>query len=112
MTLYLKDANITGLEFSPLGPDDIRSFSVMEITSAKLYDNQTPAEGGLRDPRMGITSRSGRCATCQQTWKACPGHFGHLELATPMYHAGWVHLLIRQLKNHCLKCFAVLQISN
>lgn len=109
MTLYLKDANITGLEFSPLGPDDIRSFSVMEITSAKLYDNQTPAEGGLRDPRMGITSRSGRCATCQQTWKACPGHFGHLELATPMYHAGWVHLLIRQLKNHCLKCFAVLQ---
>ena len=100
-----KAANITGLAFEPWSSDAIRSFSVCEITSAKLYDNQEPSEGGLRDVRMGITSRKGQCKTCMQTWKYCPGHFGHLELAIPVYHAGWVHLIIKALKSVCLNCF-------
>ena len=100
-----KAANITGLSFEPWGADAIRSFSVVEITNAKLYDNQEPSEGGLRDVRMGITSRKGHCTTCMQTWKYCPGHFGHLELAIPVYHAGWVHLIIKALKSVCLNCF-------
>lgn len=109
MSIYFKDANITGLTFEPWSAQNIRDFSVVEVNNVKLYDNQTPAENGLRDPKMGITSRKGVCATCHQTWKACPGHFGHMELATPMYHAGWVHLLSKALKRHCLKCFHVLE---
>ena len=27
-----------------------------------------------------------RCATCQQGYMACPGHFGHIELAVPVYN--------------------------
>ena len=103
--LYLKEANITGLQFEPWTAEQIRKFSVVEITNPKLYDNQTPSDGGLRDERMGITSRKGQCKTCNQIWKYCPGHFGHLELATPLYHPGWVHLLIKTLKSVCLKCW-------
>ena len=64
MVTYFKDANITGLEFEPWSAEDIRNFSVVEINNPKLYDNQTPSDGGLRDVRMGITSRKGQCKTC------------------------------------------------
>ena len=55
MVLFFKDANITGLNFEPWSAKDIRNFSVVEINNPKLYDNQTPSVGGLRDERMGIT---------------------------------------------------------
>ena len=108
MVTFFKHANITGLDFEPWSADDIRSFSVVEINNPKLYDNQQPAKGGLRDQRLGITARKGTCATCSQTWKHCPGHFGHLELATEIYHPGWINSLITTFKKHCLKCFCVL----
>lgn len=109
--LYLKGANITGLQFEPWTADQIRSFSVVKITNPKLYDNQNPSDGGLRDVRMGITSRKGQCTTCNQIWKYCPGHFGHLDLATPLYHPGWVQLLMKALKSVCLKCWEKLEKS-
>jgi len=105
MVTFFRDANITGLSFEPWSADAIRNFSVVEIVNPKLYDNQQPSEGGLRDPKMGITARKGTCPTCTQTWKMCPGHFGHLELATPLYHPGWVNLLLKALKSVCLNCF-------
>ena len=42
--LYLKEANITGLQFEPWTAEQIRKFSVVEITNPKLYDNQTPSD--------------------------------------------------------------------
>jgi DNA-directed RNA polymerase beta' subunit len=109
--LYLKGANITGLQFEPWTADQIRSFSAVKITNPKLYDNEKPSDGGLRDVRMGITSRKGQCTTCNQIWKYCPGHFGHLDLATPLYHPGWVQLLMKALKSVCLKCWEKLEKS-
>ena len=104
--MFLKSANVTGLNFEPWDADSIRKTSVVEINNPILYKNQEVAKGGLRDPMMGITSRKGHCVCCQQNWFKCPGHFGHMELATPMYHAGWVQNIIKVLKSTCLHCYA------
>ena len=62
----------------------VHAWSVVEITSGKLYEKDgKPTPGGLRDARLG-TSRRGRCVTCGEGWEKCPGHFGHLELAEPV----------------------------
>lgn len=28
------------------------------------------------------------CATCGENMSECPGHFGHIELAVPVFHIG------------------------
>lgn len=40
------------------------------------------------DPRMGTIDRNFKCQTCGEGMAECPGHFGHIELARPMFHPG------------------------
>ncbi|KAG1848807.1 hypothetical protein C8R48DRAFT_813042 [Suillus tomentosus] len=41
-----------------------------------------PKMGGLMDPRMGTIDRNVKCQTCGEGMSECPGHFGHIELAS------------------------------
>jgi DNA-directed RNA polymerase II subunit RPB1 len=36
------------------------------------------------------------CATCKEDIQVCPGHFGHIELATPVFHVGTCSALFLQ----------------
>lgn len=47
-----------------------------------------PKTGGLMDPRMGTIDRNFKCQTCGEGMSECPGHFGHIELARPVFHPG------------------------
>jgi DNA-directed RNA polymerase II subunit RPB1 len=40
------------------------------------------------DPKLGSIERAFKCATCDEGMSECPGHFGHIELATPVFHVG------------------------
>lgn len=40
------------------------------------------------DPRMGTIDRNFKCQTCGEGMSECPGHFGHIELALPVFHPG------------------------
>jgi len=44
-----------------------------------------PKMGGLMDPRMGTIDRNFKCQTCGEGMSECPGHFGHIELARPVF---------------------------
>lgn len=37
---------------------------------------------------MGSIDRAFQCASCFENMQECPGHFGHIELATPVFHVG------------------------
>ena len=52
-----------------------------------------PKLGGLMDPRMGTIDRNFKCQTCGESMSECPGHFGHIELARPVFHPGAWHML-------------------
>ncbi len=54
-----------------------------------------PKEGGLLDLRLGTTERGLNCATCGCSELYCPGHFGHIELAKPVYHIGFMPFLLK-----------------
>src|ERR1700722_17265531 len=64
--------------------------SVAKIEHAELIDEGTkrPKIGGLHDPRMGTINRNYKCQTCSEGMAECPGHFGHIELAKPVYLNG------------------------
>ncbi len=95
---------IKGIQFSILGPDDIRNGSVVEITQPDTYDGTEPKVGGLFDPRMGVIEDGRICASCENRAELCPGHFGHIELALPVYNIQYIDTIIKILRCVCFRC--------
>ena len=81
---------IQEIQFGLLSPEEIKNMSVAKIEYPETMDeqNQRPREMGLADPRLGTIDRSIKCATCDENMSECPGHFGHIELAVPVFHVG------------------------
>ncbi len=102
-------SKITGLEFGILSPKLIQKMSVVSITSSELYDiDGFPVDGGLSDLRLGVTDPGLLCKTCGNTIKDCPGHFGHVELARPVFNLKTVPYVYNLVNATCNSCGRIL----
>ena len=99
---------VIGVQFSIMSPDEIRKRSVVEVTRHETYDKDTPIVKGLFDIRMGTTEMNKLCGTCCQSNINCPGHFGHMELAKPIFHFQFIQIIQKLLKCVCLRCSKLL----
>ncbi len=109
MALIEEEKVIKGIKFGILSPDTIRKMSVTAIITADTYDEDgLPIEGGLMDPRLGVIEPGQRCPVCGNTMGSCPGHFGHIELARPVIHVGFVKHIHTILRATCRKCGRIL----
>lgn len=105
---YDNDINlITGIQFCLLSPENIRKQSVVEVVSHEIYNGTEPVKGGVLDMRMGTIDNSRRCPTCGQRNVMCPGHFGHVELARPMFYMQFINTIKQLLKSVCFKCGSI-----
>ncbi len=96
---------IGGIKFGILSPEMIRKMSVTAIVTSEVYDeNGMPVDGGVMDRRLGVIEPGQRCATCGNTLARCPGHYGHLELARPVIHIGFVRHIYDLLRATCRRC--------
>lgn len=95
---------VKGVQFGIMSPDMIRKGSVVEITQPDTYDGTEPKIGGLFDPRMGVIEEGRICATCENRAELCPGHFGHIELALPVYNIQFIDTIIKVLRCVCFRC--------
>jgi DNA-directed RNA polymerase II subunit RPB1 len=100
--------NVIGVQFSIMSPKEIRERSVVEVTKHETYDKDIPIIKGLFDIRMGTTDMDKICGTCGQGNINCPGHFGHIELARPVYHYQFLSTLHKVLKCSCIQCSKLL----
>jgi DNA-directed RNA polymerase II subunit RPB1 len=109
-TYYSEDVKkIEGIEFSIFRNKDVKNYSAVSsdpfgINLPESYENFEPKKGGLVDLRMGTCSLYLKCTTCGQGQQECPGHFGHTELAEPVFHFGFMNHLKNILQCICLKC--------
>lgn len=80
--------------------------SVVHIIYPETMDEQKqkPREQGLNDPKLGTIDRMYSCATCKEDIQVCPGHFGHIELHTPVFHVGFVVKIKKLLETVCHTC--------
>lgn len=99
---------VRGIQFGVLGPEEIERRSVVEVKKTDTYSGNDPVVDGLFDPRMGVLEHSRVCATCEQKNNFCPGHFGHIKLARPVYHAMFFDHVKRLLKCVCYRCSRIL----
>ena len=67
-----------------------------------------PKIGGLMDPRQGVVDKASKCQTCAGNMTTCPGHFGHIELAKPVFHVGYLTKTIKILRCVCFYCSRLL----
>jgi len=95
---------VKGIQFSVLGPDEIIKRSVVEINKTDTYAGSEPIIGGLFDSRMGVLEHNRICCTCEQKNIFCPGHFGHIALAKPVFHAMFFDIVKKLLNCVCYKC--------
>ena len=82
---------VTGLTLSIPNPNLIRKLSVSNAT----YE--------LKDFVLGAISECHLCDTCGRRGGDCPGHMGHIELASPVFHYGYlttVCTILRCLHRH------------
>lgn len=99
---------VRGIQFSVLGPDEIIKRSVVEVNRTDTYAGSDPIIGGLFDSRMGVLEHNRVCSTCEQKNIFCPGHFGHIVLAKPVFHAMFFDIVRKILKCVCYRCSKIL----
>ncbi|OVA08877.1 RNA polymerase [Macleaya cordata] len=104
----LEVAKVRMVQFGILSPDEIRQMSVVQIEHGETTEKGKPKLGGLSDPRLGTTDRRMKCETCAANMADCPGHFGHLELAKPMFHIGFMKMVLSIMRCVCLNCSKIL----
>lgn len=104
---------ITKLEFNIFTNKEIKNYSAVSsdpfgINLSESYENYEPKKGGLVDLRMGTCDPYLNCTTCGLNYIDCPGHFGHIELAEPVFHYGFLDHLKSLLQCVCTKCSNIL----
>src|SRR3989475_11307437 len=96
---------IRAIRFALLSPDEIRRMSATKIITADTYDDDGfPIDMGLMDSHLGVIEPGLRCKTCGGKVDDCPGHFGHIDLAMPVIHVGYVKELKKLLQATCRRC--------
>lgn len=108
-----KTASIARIDFTILGNKEIKNISALGkntpgLLKYEFYDNTEPQKGGLIDQRMGVTSNELECLTCGLGPNYCPGHSGHITLAQPVFHLGYMDHIISILRCVCTKCSKLL----
>ena len=81
---------------------------MVHIEHSETTERGKPKIGGLSDPRLGTIDRKMKCETCMASMAECPGHFGHLELAKPMFHIGFIKTVLSIMRCVCFNCSKIL----
>jgi len=95
---------VEGIQFGLLSPEEIEQRSVAEITKSETYNGNEPVYNGLFDPRMGVIEHNKVCVTCHQKHTFCPGHFGHINLAKPVFYVQFFDIVKKLLNCVCFRC--------
>ena len=103
---------VIGVQFGIMGPEEIRNRSVVKIVTQETYNGNEPVIGGLFDPRMGVLDHGKICPTDGLNNKRCPGYFGHIEMARPVFHIHFLSTTIKILKCVCYRCSKLLVDKN
>jgi len=97
-------SKIVGIQFSLFSPEEIKKYSVVEVSNKETYVGMKPKIGGLFDPRMGVLDPGLICPTDGMNYINSPGYFGHIELVKPVFYIQYIDTIVDIMKCVCTKC--------
>ena len=99
---YLESIN--EIQFSLFSHQDIKKGSVADILTPDTYESNYPKNNGLFDHNMGSIDASIICPTDEKKAELCPGYFGKIDLALPVFNHHFVNYVEMILKCVCFRC--------
>lgn len=96
--LVIMSHQINSVALGVLSDEDIEKMSVCLINKPAL----TSDPGCIYDGRLGVSQQALLCQTCGKNVWECPGHFGHIELNTPVIL--YYKAVLNMLRCFCLNC--------
>jgi DNA-directed RNA polymerase III subunit RPC1 len=96
---------VEAVDFGALSQDEIARYGELEVLNHEKYDvshNSMPY--GVLDTRLGCSQRTSICGTCGLRLADCVGHFGHVRLALPVFHVGYLKHTYMVLQCICKNC--------
>ena len=114
---HIEVKRIKEIKFGLLSSNDIRRMSVITdnvngIVIPETRENLNPKKGGLSDLRLGTIDQHFKCQTCGLDSIKCPGHFGHITLAKPVFHISYMQYIVNVLNCVCIRCSKLLLDRN
>ena len=91
---------IKRIRFGLYTPAEIEQVAVVEINQ-----NKRQGDHSVYDLRMGPIDSGQACVTCKQSSNKCPGHYGYIKLALPIFHPKLVKRLETLLRLICVNCY-------
>lgn len=104
MSAFIPSAVINGVQFSLGGNDYVEKGSVVNITAAELFQNNSPYASGPCDAHLGVADYSYKCSTCYNDKKHCLGHDGHISLNQAIWNPIALTESRKWLKLICFNC--------
>ncbi|KAM0748584.1 DNA-directed RNA polymerase III subunit C1 [Meredithblackwellia eburnea MCA 4105] len=101
---------IKHIQFSVLSSQEIVALSELEVTQRDLYkiEDRSPVPHGVLDARLGTSSKTSKCATCQLSLAECVGHYAYIKLVLPCFHIGYFRHCLGILQCICKTCSRIL----
>src|SRR5580658_1483656 len=94
--------DVKSVQFGVMSDADVLAIAACKIDQPSL----TAERGGVYDPRLGCTRNDAACATCNENVWKCSGHFGYIDLLTPVIL--FPKQTVTLLKCICLECCRLL----
>lgn len=93
-----------------MNPEEIVETAEVQVVNRELYNpaNRQPVNYGCLDRRLGTSDKQAICETCGGKLADCVGHFGHIQLALPVWHIGFFRAAMQLLQDLCKACGSVL----
>jgi len=101
-TEYLESIN--EIQFSLFSHSDIKNGAVANILTPDTYDSNIPKNNGLFDHNMGSIDSSIICPIDEKKTELCPGYFGKIDFALPVFNNHFVSYVDKILKCVCFRC--------
>jgi len=100
---------LSSIQFGILSPDDIKKIAVVRVDRPILYNEEGRGfPGGPLDGKLGAADNTEKCELCSLRRRegdtGCMGHFGYIDLASPVYHPGFIKHIEKVLNAVCEKC--------
>lgn len=101
---------INSIQFSMMDPQQMSRAAEVRIYNRELYQHMSrnPYPAGPLDPKLGTSLKKGTCLTCGESVDNCPGHFGVIHLALPVFHIGYIKQILSVLRMICKTCSRIL----
>jgi DNA-directed RNA polymerase II subunit RPB1 len=105
---HCETERVKSIVFEVFKGRQVKEHASCQVTEPISFVNGQPAPNGLSDLRMGSTDRRFACQTCNMAHPDCPGHFGYVQLAEPMFNIGLFDITLQALRCVCKSCGALL----